>query len=237
MGQLLSSIRKPKLSKTESDSLARTGKAVRRLTKTATASRTAAEDSSGSAMMRLTKIERAIMLVRGEKVILAADLARLYGVTTKRLNEQVRRNIHRFPGDFMLQLTWEEADGSRSHFATLNGQDDDTRSRSQSVTLKRGSNVKYRPYAFTEHGAIMAATVLNSARAVQVSVYVVRAFVQLRRMLAQNKEVAAKLRELERKVGEHDQKIVALIGAIRELMAPPPEPPRKMIGFESEREP
>jgi uncharacterized protein YigA (DUF484 family) len=99
------------------------------------------------------------------------------------------------------------------------------------VTLKKGSNIKYRPHAFTEHGAIMAAAVLNSPRAVQVSVYVVRAFVQLRRMLAQNKELAGKLADLERKVGQHDQQIVALIQAIRQLMAPPPQPPRKPIGF------
>jgi uncharacterized membrane protein len=104
------------------------------------------------------------------------------------------------------------------------------------VTLKKGGNIKYRPYAFTEHGAIMAATVLNSPRAVQVSVYVVRAFVQVRRMLAQNKELAAKFADLERKVGDHDQKIVALIQAIRQLMAPPPDPPRKPIGFLSERQ-
>ena len=126
--------------------------------------------------------------------------------------------------------------GSRSQIATLNGRDGETDSRSQSVTLKRGSNVKYQPYAFTEHGAIMAATVLNSPRAVRVSVYVVRAFVQLRAMLAQNKELAAKLADLERKVGDHDQ-IVALIQAIRELMAPPPESARKPIGFQSEKRP
>ena len=130
----------------------------------------------------------------------------------------------------MFQLTWDEASSLRSQFVILKGQNG-TGPRSHSVTLKKGSNIKYRPHAFTEHGAIMAAAVLNSPRAVQVSVYVVRAFVQLRRMLAQNKELAGKLADLERKVGQHDQQIVALIQAIRQLMAPPPQPPRKPIGF------
>ena len=105
------------------------------------------------------------------------------------------------------------------------------------MTSKGRGGRRYAPYAFTEHGTIMAATVLNSPRAVQVSVYVVRAFVRLRRMLAQNKELAGKLAVLERQVGEHDQKIVALFQAIRELMAPPPEPPKKKIGFQSEAAP
>jgi phage regulator Rha-like protein len=173
------------------------------------------------AIMPIGKIEQAILLIRGEKVILDADLAAIYGVPTKRLNEQIRRNMYRFPDDFMFQLTKEEAESLRSQIATSKG---------------RGGR-RYAPYAFTEHGAIMAAAVLNSQRAVQVSVYVVRAFVQLRRMLAQNKELAAKLAALERKVGDHNQKIVALIQAIRELMAPPLERPRKPIGFQTERQP
>jgi hypothetical protein len=183
---------------------------------------TAAKKTAGAAIMPIGKIERSILLARGEKVILDADLAKLYGVATKRLNEQVRRNIDRFPDDFVFQLNRNELDNLRS----------------QSVTSSSGyGGRRYAPYAFTEHGAIMAATVLNSPRAVQVSVYVVRAFVQLRRVLGQNKQLAAKLAELERKVGDHDQKIVAIIQAIRELMAPPPKPPRKQIGFQSEMEP
>ena len=183
---------------------------------------TAAKKTAGAAIMPIGKIERAILFVRGERVILDADLAKLYGVPTKRLNEQVRRNIDRFPDDFVFQLNRNELDNLRS----------------QSVTSSSGyGGRRYAPYAFTEHGAIMAATVLNSPRAVQVSVYVVRAFVQLRRVLGQNKQLAAKLAELERKVGDHDQKIVAIIQAIRELMAPPPKPPRKQIGFQSEMEP
>jgi len=169
--------------------------------------------------MPMGKIERSILFVRGERVILDADLAALYGVATKRLNEQVRRNIDRFPDDFVFQLNRNELNNLKSQFATS--------------SLGWGGRRK-APLAFTEHGAIMAATVLNSPRAVQVSVYVVRAFVQLRRMLDQNKELAAKLADLERKVGDHDQKILAIIRAIRELMAPPPRPPRKPIGFQSE---
>jgi len=183
-----------------------------------TTSREASSKTAKQPVMPVGRIERAILLIRGQKVILDRDLARLYGVPTKRLNEQAKRNIDRFPEDFMFELTWEEAKASRS----------------QSATLKRGKNIKYRPYAFTEHGAMMAATVLNSPRAVQVSVYVVRAFVRLRRMLAQHKELAAKLDQLERKVGKHDRQIVALVDAIRRLMAPPPEPRKKRIGFESE---
>lgn len=173
-------------------------------------------------IMPMVKIERSILLIRGEKVILDADLAKLYGVATKVLNQAVKRNLERFPDDFMFQLSRDELENLRS----------------QSVTSSSGyGGRRYAPYAFTEHGAIMAATVLNSPRAVQASVYVVRAFVQLRRMLGQNKEFAAKLADLERKVGDHDQKIVAIIQAIRELMAPPPRRTRKPIGFKSEMEP
>lgn len=194
------------------------------------------------------RIERAILLIRGEKVILDADLAALYGVTAKRLNEQVKRNRSRFPEDFMFQLTWEETrslrlqiatldgsgtEGSRSQFVTLNGSGRDGL-RSQIATLDRGKHLKYRPYAFTEHGAIMAANVLNSDRAVKVGVYVVRTFVKLRQMLTAHKELARRLDDLERKVDGHDHEILALVEAIRELMAPPPEPKRRRIGFHPE---
>jgi len=168
------------------------------------------------------QIARAILLIRGERVILDADLARLYGVTTKRLNEQVRRNIGRFPLDFMFQLTGEDVECLRSQFATLDRRPG------------RGQYSKYLPLVFTEHGAIMAANVLNSPCAVQASVFVVRAFVRLRNALAQHKELAAKLNELEGKVEKHDQQIVALIQAIRQLMTPPNDPPRKPIGFRTE---
>jgi len=155
-------------------------------------------------------------------VILDAALAELYGVTTKRFNEQVCRNTSRFPADFRFQLTAAEYDALRSQFATLkNG---------------RGKHRKYLPYAFTEHGAIMAATVLNSPRAIEISVFVVRAFVQLRDLLSHNHTLAAKLSELERKLVGHDQAIAGLISAIRELMATPEAKPKRPIGFVTSKE-
>ena len=170
--------------------------------------------TKGSNLIPVERIEEVV--IRGEKVMLDRDLAKLYGVTTKRFNEQVKRNRGRFPGDFMFQLTSEEAkltQSSRSHFATL----------------KRGQNTKYLPYAFTEHGSIMAANVLNSERAVQASVQVVRAFVRLRQMLTSNTALARKLDELE---GKYDRQFKVVFDAIRQLMRPPP-PLRKQIGFRS----
>ncbi len=186
--------------------------------------------SDDLAIVPIGQIEERILLIRGQRVMLDADLAELYGVTTKRLNEQVRRNIGRFPEDFMFRLTWREAKNLGLQIAILNGAHPGA-SRSQFATLKRGTNIKYRPYAFTEHGAIMAASVLNTDRAVKVSVHVVRAFVKLRGMMAAHKELARKLTQLERRLDGHDGEIVALMEAIRELMASPPEPKRKRIGF------
>ncbi len=163
--------------------------------------------------------ESLIVTIRKQKVIVDRDLAEIYGVETRRLNEQVKRNPDRFPEDFVFQLTKEEA--------VLWA-----RSRSQIAILKRGKNIKYLPYAFTEHGAIMAANVLNSPRAVRMSVFVVRAFVKLREMLSTHKELAHKLAELERKLQSHDESIRSLVVAIRGLMAPPePQPPKRRIGF------
>lgn len=179
------------------------------------------------ALVPVESIAQSILVLRGQKVIIDTDLAALYGVTTKRFNEQVRRNLERFPGDFMFQLSEDE-------WAAL---------RSQIATLKpgRGQHRKYLPYAFTEHGAIMAATILNSPRATEVSVYVVRAFVQLRDLLAGNKELAAKLAELEsrieRKLSSHDQAIAGLIDAIRELMKPPEPGKKRPIGFVTQEKP
>jgi ORF6N domain len=150
------------------------------------------------------------------------DLAELYGVPTKRLNEQVRRNRERFPEDFVFQLTPDEAHSLRS----------------QNATLKpgRGQHRKYVPYVFTEHGAIMAATLLNSPRAIDVSVFVVRAFVKLRQFVSNHKELAARLDELERKVGGHDDTIQQLLDAIRQLMAPPiDDKPKQRFGFARDR--
>jgi hypothetical protein len=166
------------------------------------------------------RIEAKILLVRGHKVMLDADLAALYGVTTKRLNEQVRRNLERFPADFMFQLTDQELGILRSQFAT---------SSSQTRQPAWGGR-RTAPYAFTEHGAIMAATVLNSPRAIEVSVYVVRAFVRLREMIAANKELARKLEELEQRLDTHDQAITEILHAIRQLMAPA-ETKKRPIGF------
>jgi ORF6N domain len=163
------------------------------------------------------QIESRIFLIRGQKIMLDADLAELYGVETKRLNEQVRRNSERFPEDFMFQLSEEELESLRSQFATLK--------------TGRGQHRKYLPYAFTEHGAIMAASVLNSPRAIEVSVHVVRAFVRLRELISGNKELAQKLNLLERKVGAHDKAIAEIINAIRELMAPPEPKKKRPIGF------
>jgi hypothetical protein len=172
-----------------------------------------------SAIVPADRIEQAILLIRGEKVILDSDLATLYGVTTARLNQQVQRNIRRFPADFVFQLSEDEFSNLMSHFATSR--------------LGWGGHRKL-PYAFTEHGAIMAASVLNTPRAVEMSVFVVRAFVRLRAFLATHKELAEKLAELERKLSSHDEQIVAIIDAIKRLMAPPGLADKRRIGFESE---
>jgi len=166
-------------------------------------------------------VERKIYLIRGHKVMLDKDLAMLYKVPVKRLNEQVKRNIARFPADFMFQLTKEEA----SIFQSIR-----FGSRSQFATLKRGMNIKYLPYVFTEQGVAMLSSVLNSERAIQVNIAIMRAFVQLRQILSTHKELAHKLEELERKIEKHDAEIGSIFEAIRQLMTPSPEPMRK-IGF------
>ena len=169
----------------------------------------------------LEPIESLIREIRGARVILDADLARIYGVPTKRLNEQVRRNAERFPPDFSFRLTASEAEEAR-------------RSRSQIATLKRGQNIKYLPYAFTEHGAIMAANVLNSPRAVQMSVFVVRAFVALRRDLGRYAALRRKLAELERAQKFQGEDIRLIFAALRQLEETTswayPEG-RRLIGF------
>lgn len=172
-----------------------------------------------AALLPLDRIESRILFARNHKVILDADLAELYGVTTKRLNEQVKRNKDRFPADFMFQLNAAEADHLRSQNAT-----------SKST---RGGR-RYRPYAFTEHGAIMAASVLNSPQAVEVGIYVVRAFIKLREMLGTHKELARKFAELEKHIEGHDEDITTLFEAIGQLMEPPedlPLSPARRIGF------
>lgn len=167
----------------------------------------------------VAQIESRILLVRGQRVVLDADLAELYAVTTKRLNEQVRRNFGRFPQDFCFHLTNQEVAILRSQFAT------------SSSNPQRWGGRRWAPLAFSEHGAIMAATVLNSPRAIELSVFVVRAFVRLREMVASNQELARKLEELERRVGTHDQAIVEILQAIRSLTSPPASGTKRKIGF------
>jgi hypothetical protein len=167
--------------------------------------------------LSIGEVAQRIVLIRGQRVVLDTDLAAFYGETTKRFNQQVSRNRARFPQDFMFQLSDEE-------FAAL---------RLQSATLKpgRGQHRKYLPYAFTEHGAIMAATLLNSPRATALSIYVVRAFVELRGLLSANKELAVKVHALERKVSVHERNIAELADAMAELLATPAPPPKRPIGF------
>ena len=169
----------------------------------------------------LEQIEPLIKTVCGQKVILDGDLARLYGVPTRVLNQAVKRRSDRFPDDFLFQLDDEETESLRS----------------QSVFLKtgRGQHRKYLPNAFTEHGAFMAATVLNSPQAVEMSVFVVRTFVKLRHWVLGHQELAAKLSELERKVGGHDESIQQIVAAIRQLTAAPKPEPRRM-GFHTIRQ-
>ena len=173
---------------------------------------------STPSLVPLERVERTILVLRGHRVILDSDLAALYGVPVKRLNEQVKRNADRFPPDFAFVLTKEEGAVLRSQIATLKP--------------GRGEHRKYLPTAFTEHGAVMAASVLNSAKAVQMSVEVVRAFVRLRGFLASHRQLAAKLEELEKQIASHDKNIVTLFDAVRSLMATP-EKPKRQIGFQT----
>ena len=178
------------------------------------------ETRKSSDNLALQKIAPLIQEIRGARVILDSDLARIYGVSTTRLNEQVKRNADRFPNDFAFRLSKDELSNLISQFA-----------RSSS---KHGGSRKL-PLVFTEHGAIMAANVLNSRQAVQMSVFVVRAFVKLRETLATHKELAEKVTELERKLGTHDKAIMSVIAAIRELTGPAKQKPR-VLGFRSKRE-
>jgi hypothetical protein len=172
-----------------------------------------------SALVPARDITRAILVLRGHRVILDADLAAIYGVSTGRLNEAVKRNAERFPEDFMFRLSAAE------HAILI----------SQIATSKPGRGGRRKlPWAFTEHGAIQAANVLNSSRAIAMGVYVVRAFVQLRELLSSNQELTRQFAQLEarldKKLTEHDVAIAAILSAIRELMHPP-VPKRRPIGF------
>ena len=178
-----------------------------------------------SIQLPVTEIESLIVTVREQRVILAPALASVYGVPTKALNQAVKRNADKFPTDFMFRLTLNEAEDVR-------------RSRSQIVTLKRGQNIKYLPATFTEHGAIMAANVLNSPRATQMSVFVVRAFVKMRSAFKDSRELTQKLalleQELKIRLNIHEAAIVDVLQRIMRVLdppPPPPEPPPPEIGF------
>ena len=169
----------------------------------------------GKSVVPVGKIENRILLIRGEKVIVDADLAEFYGVSTKRLNEQVKRNKNRFPADFMFQLTKDEKSGVVANCDHLE-------------KLKFSRSL---PYAFTEHGSIMAASVLNTSRAVEVSVFIVRAFVKLRQLISGQKELQRKISKIERKLTDHDGQIIELVNLIKQLLKPEPPPKKRRIGF------
>jgi hypothetical protein len=171
-----------------------------------------------SGMTPVEVIERRIFSLRGHRVLLDQDLAKLYGVQLKRLNEQVKRNRDRFPEDFMFRLTFEEGRAVQAV-------------RSQNATLAFPMHLRYPPYVFTEHGAMMLANVLKSPLAVRASIQVVRAFVRLRRMLAWSNQIAKKVEALERRVGEHDVDLHDLLMTLRKLIEPPPQPPKRQTGF------
>jgi len=169
-------------------------------------------------------IENKIYLIRGYKVMLDRDLARLYGVPTKRLKEQVKRNIKRFPEDFMFELAIKEFEILRSQFATSSW-----------------GGERYLPYAFTEQGVAMLSSVLSSDRAIEVNIAIMRAFVRLREILLTHKDLASKIAALELKYKNHDMRfseydkhIMAIFEAIKKLMTPPPEKPRRIMGFKQE---
>ena len=167
-------------------------------------------------LILVDQIEPLIREIRGQKVLLASDLASLYGVTTKRLNEQVHRNRERFPQDFMFQLTKDEVDNLRSQNATSR--------------LGHGGR-RHLPFAFTEHGALMAANILRSERAVQMSVFVVRAFVRLREHVAANTAVLKRLAEIDKTLLRHDAALRDVYQKLLPLLQPPPDPPKRRIGF------
>ncbi|OGC03574.1 DNA-binding protein [candidate division WOR-1 bacterium RIFOXYA12_FULL_43_27] len=174
--------------------------------------------------MLVEKIENRIYLIRGQKVMLDFHLAELYAAKTKALKQAVRRNIDRFPEDFMFQLNWEEVDSLRSQFVTL-----------ETKVEGKGKHLKYLPYAFTEQGVAMLSSVLKSKQAVQVNIAIMRAFVKLRQILATHKDIAYKLTELEKRVEKNEVETREVFDAIRQLMLPP-EKPKRRIGFLVDRE-
>jgi len=190
-------------------------------------------------MSELKTIEPLILTLRGQKVILDADLAEAYGVGTKVLNQAVKRNMERFPEDFMFQLTSREWNNLRSQIVTssLEGVDDkgDKGNWSQIVTRSHGGR-RALPYVFTEHGAIMAASVLNSPKAVEMSVFVVRAFVKMREQLAANAEILKRLAEIDKTLLEHNDALQVIWEQLQPLLVPPDPPKKGRIGFDAHLE-
>ena len=181
-------------------------------------------------------LEPLILTIRNRRVILDADLAKLYGVTTKAFNQAVKRNTERFPEDFAFQLTSAELAHLRSQTVTSNhtrmGDHGDTGNRPQIATSSRGGR-RYRPWAFTEHGAVMVANILRSERAVHMSIFVVRAFVRLREQIAANRTILKRLAEIDKTLIEHDTALVDLYEKLLPLLQPPPDQPTRRIGFQS----
>ncbi|MGD9874577.1 MAG: ORF6N domain-containing protein [Kiritimatiellia bacterium] len=197
---------------------------------------TATKKSKAKAMTNARAAEPLIIKVRGQRVILDSDLAEIYGVQTKALNQAVKRNAECFPEDFMFQLAAGEWKNLKSQFATTSIQHvyglEDAQNRSQIVAgHRKHRDPRSLPYAFTEHGAIMAATVLNSPKAVAMSVFVVRAFIQMRERLAANAEILKRLAEIDKTLLEHNDALAMIWEQIQPLLAPPPERPPKQSGF------
>lgn len=181
------------------------------------------------------QLEPLILTIRGHRVVLDTDLARLYGATTKAFNQAFKRNQTRFPADFAFQLTLADLENLRSQFVTSSSQASDSPEHdwSQLVTSSHGGR-RHLPWAFTEHGALMAANILRSDRAVQMSVFVVRAFIRLRQEVAANTAVLARLAHIDRKLLEHDVALLDLYQKLEPLLQPPADPPKRRIGFHPE---
>jgi len=183
-------------------------------------------------LMSLEVIERKILVIRGHRVMLSPQLAEMYGVEVRVLVQAVKRNKERFPLDFMFQLTWAETEKLKSQMVISSGI---VGSRSQFVILKRGKNIKFRPYAFTEQGVSMLSSVLNSTQAIQVNIAIMRAFVKLRQLLNTHKDLARKLADLEKK---YDAQFSSVFDAIKLLMAPPENAEaglKKVPGFKPDK--
>jgi hypothetical protein len=187
-------------------------------------------------------LEPLILVIRNQRVILDADLARLYGVTTKVFNQAVKRNVSRFPKDFAFQLTTAEVTNLRSQTVTSNRETiedyEDTGNRSQIVTgSQKHRDPRFRPWAFTEHGALMAANILRSDRAVHMSVFVIRAFVRLREHVVANQAILKRLAEIDRTLLQHDSALLDLYEKLLPLLQPLPDHPKRRIGFQSKGKP